>query len=584
MHRLGTERQFGNILEAARSEKDWKNVRAYLNMFNEYSIHLNHRQKEQTISFLYELLLNREGDIRRQAAALIGKMFADFNAGYRKELPKNMPDPDAKTALTLWEECLGQLVCPDYRLTLQQKNRIQNSLKFVMVSAMDRSSEKVREELFEVFMKWFDGHHRLVGDPVFYLLDCIFSLPLDLCSKGSRLERLIRFAISHMDDPDEKVQIAAVRVLKILTQAVPPESACYEIACDAAHRINPRTITLLFLQYRIYTNLRLDTTAQREVLYGHDVVSDIFLENLKSATPWILKSVNIKLLADQVDHGKRDHLLHICAHFSNLIKVSEQVGVRHDAGRALLRLAHLLTTDQRNEIAVELLKGLEVGEYEFSKYIPEYLGEFALWLPPEQLDDIIERLHILLANGNERIVSVALDTLGVLLECYSRYTVRFHESEEVSEERRMKLLGLILSCLANYREQVRQEALLVIGQHIFGSQILAERDKSRMFSLCAKKLLFLLNENKGGELSLYYRAATLSHIDRFIAHYQLFGGLVETRTREKIAFSREPLTRLPYPTRRSQRRSRSSDLPYFLPLMSFPGRRRPSRIWCADRS
>ena len=123
---------------------------------------------------------------------------------------------------------------------------------------------------------------------------------------------------------------------------------------------------MLFLQYRIYTNLRLDTTAQREVLYGHDVVSDIFLENLKSATPWILKSVNIKLLADQVDHGKRDHLLHICAHFSNLIKVSEQVGVRHDAGRALLRLAHLLTTDQRNEIAVELLKGLEVGEYELS--------------------------------------------------------------------------------------------------------------------------------------------------------------------------------------------------------------------------
>lgn len=536
MHRLGTERQFGNILEAARSEKDWKNVRAYLNMFNEYSIHLNHRQKEQTISFLYELLLNREGDIRRQAAALVGKMFADFNAGYRKELPKNMPDPDDKTALTLWEEYMAQLVCPDYRLTLQQKHRIQNSLKFVMMSAMERSSEKVREELFGVFMKWFDRKHRLVGDPVFYLLDCIFSLPLDLSSKDGHLESLISFAIEHMEDEDEKIQIAAVRVLKVLTQAVTPESACYRLACDAAKKIDPKTITLLFLQYRIFTNLRLDTSRQREVLYGHDVVSDIFLENLKSATPWILKSVNIKLLADQVDHGKREHLLHICAHFSNLIKVSEQVGVRHDAGRALLRLAHLLTTDQRNEIAVELLKGLEVGEYEFSKYIPEYLGEFALWLPPEQLDDIIERLHILLANGNERIVSVALDTLGIILECYSRYPVRFQEPDEIAEDRRMKILGLILSCLANYREQVRQEALLVIGQHIFGSQILAERDKNRMFSLCAKKLLFLLNENKGGELSLYYRAATLSHIGRFISRYQLFGGDVETMTRNKVAF------------------------------------------------
>ena len=92
----------------------------------------------------------------------------------------------------------------------------------------------------------------------------------------------------------------------------------------------------MFLQYRILTNLRLDTKAQREILYGSDVVSDIFLENLKSVTPWILKAINIKLLADQVDHGRREHILHICAHLSNLIKVSEHVGVRHDAGKALL--------------------------------------------------------------------------------------------------------------------------------------------------------------------------------------------------------------------------------------------------------
>ena len=75
-------------------------MRAYLNIFNEYSIHLDHKQKEQTISFLYELLLNREGDIRRQAAALIGKMFANFNAGYRKEIPADMADLDDRQART----------------------------------------------------------------------------------------------------------------------------------------------------------------------------------------------------------------------------------------------------------------------------------------------------------------------------------------------------------------------------------------------------------------------------------------------------------------------------------------------------
>ena len=536
MHRLGTERQFGNILEAARSEKDWKNVRAYLNMFSEYSIHLNHKQKEQTLSFLYELLLNREGDIRRQAAALIGKIFADFNAGYRKELPANMPDPDERTAMSLWEEYLEKMIRPDYRLTMQQKRRIQNAMKFVMVSAMERAEEKVRLEMLAVFMEWFGEEKELEGDPVFYLLDCVYSLPRELFKQEGWLELLLRFSVRHMEDDDDKNRIAAVRSLKGLTSGLTPDHSCYELVCQAAREMKPETMTMLFLQFRILSNLRLDTAKQREILYHSDVVSDIFLENLKSSTPWIIKAVNIKLLVDQVDHGRREHLLHICAHFSNLIKVSEHVGVRHDAGHALLRLAHLLTTDQCNEIAVELLKGLEVGEYEFSKYIPEYLGEFALWLPPEQLDDLIERLHILLANANERIVSVALDTLGVLLECYSRYPGRFEEPEETAKERRHHLLGLILGCLANYREQVRQEAMLVIGQHVFGSEHMAERDKNELFSLCSKKLLFLLNEYRGGELSLYYRAATLSHVSRFISRYQLFGGDVSLMGRDRVAF------------------------------------------------
>lgn len=536
MHRLGTERQFGNILEAARSEKDWKNVRAYLNMFNEYSIHLNHHQKQQTLSFLYELLLNREGDIRRQAAALIGKMFADFNAGYRKELPADMPDQDERTALSLWEEYLGLIICPDYKLTQQQKRRIQNSLKFVLTSVLERSTGREKEEYFTVFIRWFDGKKKLADDSTFVILDAIFSLPLDLCRKEGRIDRLVKFAAKRMNYPEEKVRIAAIRAVKVLSGAVTPEDSCYDAVCRAAKAMKTETMTLLFLQYRIFTNLNINTDKQRKILYESDVVSDIFLENLKSATPWIIKAVNIKLLADQVDHGRRDHLLHICAHFSNLIKVSEHVGVRHDAGHALLRLAHLLSTDQRNEIAVELLKGLEVGEYEFSKYIPDYLGEFALWLPPEQLDDLIERLHILLANANERIVSVALDTLGVLLENYSRYPVRYEEKGDTSHRRKIHILGLILSCLANHREQVRQEALLVLGQYIFGSGKMAEKEKNELFSMCFKKLLFLIHENKGGDLSLYYRAATLSHICRFISSYQMLGDDVELKTRNKVAF------------------------------------------------
>ena len=103
------------------------------------------------------------------------------------------------------------------------------------------------------------------------------------------------------------------------------------------------------------------------------------------------------------DRGHTDQLLHIAAHFSNLLKVSERVVVRHDAGTALIHIAHLLEPDHRNEIATELTKGLEVGEYAFSKYIPIYLGEFALWLKPQELDELISRLEVLLSSPSDNI-------------------------------------------------------------------------------------------------------------------------------------------------------------------------------------
>ncbi len=538
MRRLGTEREFGNILEAARTEKDWKNVRAYLDIFDEYSIHLNHRQKVHTISFLYELLLNREGDIRRQAAAIMGKMFVDYNAGYRKEIPAGLSDEDENSLIGLWDKYLTMLICPDLRLTNQQKKRIQNQLKFVLISAMDHADEKLGNKLFSVFIQWFrDPSRRKDENSVFYLLDAVFSLPLDLYKRNDCVDLLVNYSLDMLYDPDERVRIAALRCLRSLSGAVTEKSACYERICDAVCGPEPEKITEIFLRFRIRTNLRLDTERERAILYDSgDVVTDIFLENLRSGTPWIIKAVNIKLLVDQIDHGKRENLLLICAHLSNLIKVSEQIGVRYDAGRALLRLTPLLTREERNEIAVELAKSLESEGFESSKYIPDYLGELVLWLPPDQLDEAVDRLDELLSNGSEQTASVSLDTVGVILECYARYPGRFKESGKSSEDRFMRMLGLLLKGLADYREGVREEALLIMGKRIFGSDIMSEEDKGRIFSVCSKKLLCLISENFGGELFFYCRAAALSHIYRFISRYRIFSGDISPDERKKAAF------------------------------------------------
>ena len=89
MHRLTDQRSFARLLEEARGETDWRRLRAYLAVFESYSLYLHIPQKVQTLTFLYELLMHREGDIRRQAAALLGELIAGFHAGYAKERPQD---------------------------------------------------------------------------------------------------------------------------------------------------------------------------------------------------------------------------------------------------------------------------------------------------------------------------------------------------------------------------------------------------------------------------------------------------------------------------------------------------------------
>ena len=157
-----------------------------------------------------------------------------------------------------------------------------------------------------------------------------------------------------------------------------------------------------------------------------EAVSEMFLDNLKAATPWILKEVNIRLLARFARSGGGS-LLHIAAHFTNLVKVSDRVTVRHAAGGALLSVAPLLSAEERNEVAVELCRGLEIGQQEFAKYIPGYLGRFCLWLPPVQLEEVLSELEESLSSSNARVASAALDAVGVIYEEYDTYRVRFPE-------------------------------------------------------------------------------------------------------------------------------------------------------------
>jgi len=145
MSRLTGQRSFAGLLELARGETDWRRLRAYLGVFESYSVYLSTPQKVQTLAFLYELLMHREGDIRRQAAALMGEIIARFHAGYAKERPAGWtPDPRSVTDMDQWRLYLDRIIYPDRKLMVQHRRWVSFTLKMVVNSLLPAREEARR--------------------------------------------------------------------------------------------------------------------------------------------------------------------------------------------------------------------------------------------------------------------------------------------------------------------------------------------------------------------------------------------------------------------------------------------------------
>ena len=521
MYQLSSERKFGNIIEAAHSSRDWSQLRVYLNIIDEYCTYLSARQKILALSFLYELLSHREGDIRRQAAQLLGKVIARFHLVYRKSLPEDAPsDPAEEVPFQLWSEYLEKIIRPDHKTTAQQRSQIGFTLHIVIDAVLRNCRPESQARFVSALLSYYSAPETLDDDTAFTLLDAIRSLSPQYYDEKMR-GRLIGFAAWFASHGDTRLQTAALLFLREAQKPLPQSSEQMNRITDAVNFITDSSLTLRYLRASILQRAGDRSAEDINVFYRQEVADDIFLDNLKTATPWVSKIVGIEMLRDQTRQGHLENMLHICTHFSNLIKVSERVVVRHAAGEALLSVLPLLRREQRNEVVVELGKGIELGQAEISKYIPDYLGRASLLLHPSELNEQVLWLSTLFGSSDDSTIHGALRTIGVLLQYYGTYRGRFPEPEEQYTKRRHKLLGMLFQGLAHYREAVRQEALLVIGQ-LFDGDVLSLSERAQLFTICCRKLLFLLEKTPDQDsLTFFYRASALAHIERFLAHHRI---------------------------------------------------------------
>ncbi len=539
MHKLSRELTFGNILEKARTTTDWKDTRSYLNIFAEYFTYMSQRQKQMTMAFLYELMSHREGDIRRQAADLLGNMIAHYDISYGKELPKNVDIIlDETNGFLLWQKYLDMILLPDHKMIDKHKRWLGYGLKRVVTSLLENCKVENKRKYIVHLLSYYQKN--CDAETAFVLADTIPSMPMDILQK-KEIKQILLFLQSVLQIEHLELCAAILLALYDMADLFVWEKQCLDIVKKMVLAINQRTeISLQFLIYEIKQKYHLEqikqTVSEKDIFTEPRVVSDIFLENLKAATPWKIKIINTKLLYARIEKGISMPKLHIATHLSNLLKISEQVSVRHYAGETLVRLAPLLSLDERNEVAIELTKGLEMGEFEFSKYIPQYLGQFALYLHPEELDEFLQNLEDLLHSKNDRIASVALDTCGVMLQCYQKYQSRFPEMIISYETRKKTIMGMLLCGFANYQEEVKREAFWIVGHELFGTEKLNMTEKKDVFAFMAKKMLMLVEQRDISELSFFNHTAGWNFMYRFISAYLFEKNTFTFSEPQKIAF------------------------------------------------
>ena len=541
MAKLMDDNSFNDILEAARSEYNWRKLRLYLQIFKEYSTYLTQKQKMTTLYFMMDLLFHKEEDIRKEAAELIGILISHYDEEYRKEIPQSIDRKSPKTTSDfLLEELLDYMLFPNHKIE-DSIIEWQYNLKTVIKSLFYNSNIANYEMYSNVLIKYYNNYKNISPIGQLYLSQTIKYIPIYYLNQ-EHLEYFQDYILSQLNSNFLEIRLTTLDIIdeiyrelwdSIRFKTMLKNWILENMEASLAPAEN-------YLKYKIANKLNMESNTlnilQNNYKKDEENVSEIFLKNLKTATDWMNKKINIDILYDQVKKSPRTIGLHTGMHFCNLLKVSAVEKVRNYAGHTLLNIFEFLSLEERNDIAVELLRALEMQNYQFTKYIPDYLGQLILYLQPTELDEVINDFEIKIKQSNTQIVFLLLKTTGICIENYPKYKHRFAEDGKAYEERFHRLLGILLSGMASYDKEIKTEAFRIIGSQIFDSDKLLLKEKSYIFSLIGKKMLTLLPQKEEDKFLFLNNSASLNHVYRFILDYEFYHGSIKMPIKNKVAF------------------------------------------------
>ncbi len=543
LYRLRDEASLNKMLEPVRNSRDLTSLRGYIAILEEYYNYLTQKQKQIMLNFLYEKLVLPEEDIRKQCAELMGTIIASYDEEIRKETPPSANiETNVLDTIGLLKFYIDKFINPENKIIDRHKKFISYSMRDMLDAYFKHlKGQDKRIKSFELTVSFFTKYseHESIR---FYLIKAARILPFSEFTH-EQTYTILNFVSSLLTDEDFKVRL---RAYNLIYSILPYASQDVIAQADVSRVLKGYPPSLKdpaenYARFKLAENLKLDESEIEHfrVICQDDLqyTSNIFLSNLKSATIDVAKRFQIELLMRNTLLYDYENCFYMAMHLCNLLKVSALESVRNTAGKMLLNLIPHLSYEQKNDIAVELIRALEMESYEFTKYIPPYLGKIILQVKPKELDEIIDSFEKKMSTNNEKLIALIEKTVGYAIAQYADYRYAFKEVVENHNHRVLRLFGVLFNGFVHGSSYVNQMAFSVIAKDVLTDKTLSLRKKEYLYKLVIKKVMSLMiNTDETEELIFYNNTSSLKYIYSFISEFNHNLGPILLEPNRRIAF------------------------------------------------
>ncbi|GAB6106268.1 cytidyltransferase [Fusibacter bizertensis] len=543
LHRLRDEASLNKMLEPVRNSRDLTSLRGYIAILEEYYNYLTQKQKQIMLNFLYEKLVLPEEDIRKQCAELIGTIIASYDEEIRKEIPPSASiETNLLDTLGLLKLYIDKFINPESKIIDRHKKFISYSMRDMLDAYFKHlKGQEMRIKSFELTVNFFIEYseHETIR---FYLIKAARILPFSEFTH-EQTYTILNFVSKLLTAEDFKVRLRAYNliysILPYASQNIIEQADVSRVLKNYPSALNDPAEN--YARFKLAENLKLSEAEIEHfrVICQDDLqfTSNIFLSNLKSATIDVAKRFQIELLMRNTLLYDYENCFYMAMHLCNLLKVSALESVRNTAGRMLLNLIPHLSYEQKNDIAVELLRALEMESYEFTKYIPPYLGKIILQVKPKELDEIIESFERKMSTNNEKLIALIEKTVGYAIAQYADYRYAFRENVDNHNHRVLRLFGVLFNGFVHGSSYVNQMAFSVIAKDVLTDKTLGLKKKEYLYKLVIKKVMSLMiNTDETEELIFYNNTSSLKYIYSFISEFNHNLGPILLEPNRRIAF------------------------------------------------